>query len=116
MTTNDTPKNQVHWNAEKDYPDLCGKVRTGLQSVTDPELGLSVIQLGLIRNLYITPDRASVEMILTTPFCPYGPAMLEQVRNKVEEILERTTSIELGIEPWDISYMEDGIDPTWGLY
>jgi len=116
MTINETPRKKVHWDAENDYPELCEKVRSGLQEIRDPELGLSVIQLGLIRNITITPDEASVEMILTTPYCPYGPAMLEQVRSKVEEILGRKTNIELGIEPWDFSFMDEDADPTWGMY
>ena len=116
MTIDEPPKNKVHWDAENDYPELCEKLRAALQEVRDPELGLSVIQLGLVRNISITPDHALVKMILTTPYCPYGPAMLEQVRSKVEVVLGRTTNIEMGIEPWDFSYMDDEAEPTWGMY
>jgi len=97
-------------------PELCEKVRAGLQEIRDPELGLNVIQLGLIRNLTIKPDSASVKMILTTPYCPYGPAMLEITRLKVEEILQRPTTIEMGMEPWDFSYLDTDAQPLWGMY
>lgn len=116
MSIEGASKNKVRWDADQDLPELAEKVRTGLQEVRDSELGLSVIQLGLIRNLKITADHALVNMILTTPYCPYGPAMLEQVRSKVEEILARKTDVELGIEPWDFSYMDDEAEPTWGMF
>ena len=55
-------------------------------------------------------------MILTTPFCPYGPALLEMARNKVEEALEQTTTIEIGMQMWDPTMMEEGVGADWGLF
>lgn len=104
------------WQAELTFPDLCELLRQGLQEVTDPELGLSVIQLGLIRDVKIEEDHAIVSMILTTPFCPYGPAMLETTRQKAEDILQRSTSIDFGMDPWDFSMMEEGLGEEWGLF
>ena len=53
-----------------------------LRSVIDPEIGLNIVELGLIRNVDINEEEetADITMILTTPFCPYGPALIEQVR------------------------------------
>ncbi|HNS39350.1 MAG TPA: metal-sulfur cluster assembly factor, partial [Promineifilum sp.] len=53
-----------------------------LRSVIDPEIGLNIVELGLIRNLDVDEDaqHAEITMILTTPFCPYGPQIVEQVR------------------------------------
>ncbi len=109
-------KNTTVWNAEKDFPDLCEKLRTALQEVKDPELGVSVIELGLIRNVTITPDQAIIKMILTTPYCPYGPAMMEITRSKAEEALGRTTNVELSLEPWDFSMMDENVSPELGFY
>ena len=64
----------------------------------------------------VEEDSAIVHMILTTPFCPYGPALLEVTREKAEEALGRTTSIDLGMEMWDFSMMEEGSGADWGLY
>jgi metal-sulfur cluster biosynthetic enzyme len=55
-------------------------------------------------------------MILTTPFCPYGPAMLEMTRQKAEEALNQPAQIDLGLEAWDFSMMEEGLGGDWGLY
>lgn len=116
MNMSEISKNIVQWDADSAAPELAEKVRTGLQEVRDPELGLSVIQLGLVRNISITDEHVLINMILTTPYCPYGPAMLEQVRSKVEEILGKKTDVELGVEPWDFTYMDDEAEPTWGMF
>ncbi|HUK61947.1 MAG TPA: iron-sulfur cluster assembly protein, partial [Dongiaceae bacterium] len=50
-------------------------VRSALETVMDPEIGLSVIDLGLIREIHFQPDRTLVRMMLTTPFCPYAPQL-----------------------------------------
>ncbi|HXS81312.1 MAG TPA: iron-sulfur cluster assembly protein, partial [Methylomirabilota bacterium] len=45
-------------------------VRSVLETVMDPELGLSVIDLGLIREVHFLDGKTLVRMMLTTPFCP----------------------------------------------
>ena len=64
----------------------------------------------------IENNEAKISMILTTPFCPYGPAMLEMTRTKAESTLNMPTTIEMGMEMWDLSYMEAGLGADWGLY
>jgi metal-sulfur cluster biosynthetic enzyme len=116
MTSQPENNNHPIWAAEKDQPELCIKLREGLASVVDPEIGLNIIQLGLIRDVHIEPDNALIKMILTTPFCPYGPAMLEETRQKAEAVLERSTNIDFGMDAWDFSMMEEGLGADWGLY
>lgn len=106
----------VVWQAEKTHPDVIDNFRERLREVIDPEIGLNVIELGLIRNLVIQEEGADVEMILTTPFCPYAPAMLEMVRVKAEEALGLPTTIEMGMEMWEPSMMEEGAGADWGLF
>lgn len=113
----DEPKpNRVAWDSEVSYPDLSDQLRDALREVKDPELGLDIIQLGLVRNVTISDENAVLKMLLTTPFCPYGPELLEQTRLKAEEILQRETHMDLSFEPWDFSMMEDGAAPDWGIY
>ena len=91
-------------------------VREALRSVIDPEIGLNVIELGLIRELQIEDESAHVVMILTTPFCPYAPQMLEATRSKAQETLGVPTTIEVGTEVWRPDMAEDGILDDWGLF
>ena len=116
MSEQTESKNQVIWQIESTHPDAVDKVKTALREVVDPEIGLEIIQLGLVRDVRIDEEAAEVEMILTTPFCPYGPAMLEMTRQKAEEALDMTTTIKMGTAVWDFSYMEDGAGADWGLY
>ena len=106
----------LKWQAEQTHPDLVEPVREKLREVIDPEIGLNVIELGLIRDLTIGDDDVTITMILTTPFCPYAPAMMEMVRKNAEELLNRGVTVELGMEMWDPTMMEEGAGADWGLF
>ena len=108
--------NRPAWAAEETQAEKCEHLRTKLGEVVDPELGLNIIQLGLIRDVRIDEDQTILKMILTTPFCPYGPAMLEMTRQKAEEALNQPAVIDLGLDAWDFSMMEEGLGADWGLY
>jgi metal-sulfur cluster biosynthetic enzyme len=101
---------------ETSHPELAGVAKDALREVVDPEIGLNIIELGLIRDVAISDETAHVNMILTTPFCPYGPALLEMARKKVEDSLSLTTTIEVGMEMWDPTMMEEGAGADWGLF
>ena len=89
-----------------------------LRNVIDPEIGMNVVELGLIRNLDINDDAdsADITMILTTPFCPYGPQMIEQVRMAGTQVMSGGVKVEIGTELWDPSMMEEGAGADWGLF
>lgn len=108
--------NMPVWDIEDTHPDMVPALEEGLSEIMDPELGLNIVQLGLIRNIEIKKDHAVVTMILTTPFCPYGPSMMESARKKAQSILEIETKINYGKETWDPTMMEDGLEDDWGLY
>ena len=108
--------NRPVWQAESSHPDLMPALKDSLSQVVDPEINLNVLQLGLIRDLSIADNLAILKMILTTPFCPYGPAMLETTRLKAEEGLKMPVRIDLGMEMWDFSMMEEGLGGDWGLF
>src|SRR6266850_1401861 len=63
-------------------------ILNALQAVLDPEIGLSVIDLDLIREVVFTPEEAEVRMVLTTPFCPYGPMLINQIQSVSEQAAE----------------------------
>ena len=114
--SDNSSNNETTWQVEGVDPALGAAVKEKLREVIDPEIGLNVIELGLIRDVEVMPDKANVRMMLTTPFCPYGPAMLEQTRKSAQDVLERPTSIEMSPELWDPSFMEEGAGADWGLF
>ncbi len=106
----------VIWQADSTHPKIANNLREKLREVMDPELGLNIIQLGLVRDVTISDESAHIKMILTTPFCPYGPALLEMSRKKAEETIGKPTTIEMSMEMWDFSMMEEGAGGEWGLF
>jgi metal-sulfur cluster biosynthetic enzyme len=113
---NNPPRQKVTWQAETTHPELIATVKEALRKVVDPEIGLNIVELGLVRDVIIEKDQAKLNMILTTPFCPYGPALLEMSRQQAESALKIPTVIELGMEMWDFSMMEEGAGADWGMY
>lgn len=71
-----------------------------LRTVYDPELGLDVVNLGLIYELKVEPPRAYVRMTLTTPGCPLHDSMGDAVRQALGRLpgIEEV-EVELTFEP-----------------
>jgi metal-sulfur cluster biosynthetic enzyme len=114
--TSENENQRPTWQAEKTHPTLVDPFIKAMREVSDPEIGLDIIQLGLIRDLVIDENSVNVTMILTTPFCPYGPSLIESAREKAEKALNLPTTVTFGDESWDFSMMEDGLGLDWGLY
>ena len=72
-----------------------------LRSVVDPEIGMNVVELALIKQIIHGPDQTEVKMILTTPFCPYAGSMIQQVKEQVEGVVEHDVKVTLLAERWD---------------
>lgn len=112
----DNNQNRPVWDIDSTNPELVEPVTTELNKVFDPEIGLNVLQLGLVRNVAVIDSKAKVVAIMTTPFCPYGPALLETIRQQAEIGLKMPTSIDLSYEPWDQSMMEENARMEWGFF
>ncbi len=108
--------NEIKWTIHDTHPELVKPFREKLSEVVDPEIGMNIIQLGLVRNIEIDNDVVRLKMILTTPFCPYGPAMVDMTRNKAQEAVHKPVTVEMGMEVWDFSMMEDPSALDWGMY
>lgn len=82
-------------------------VREALRGVMDPELHLDVIALGLIDMIDLEKEPADVKMLLTTPFCPYGPWLVQQVKETAEHACGREVKVEVLPKQWSPEMMED---------
>ncbi len=60
-------------------------VRAALQNVIDPEIGMDIVNLGLIYRVDVMEEgkKVDIDMTLTTPACPAGPQILNQARSEV---------------------------------
>ena len=72
-----------------------------LRAVVDPEIGMNVVELALIKQILLGPDSTEIKMILTTPFCPYAGSMIAQVKEQVESVVEHDVKVTLLAERWD---------------
>ena len=87
------------FDAQKRATELA--ILDALRSVVDPEIGMNVVELALIRQVLVGETESEVKMILTTPFCPYAGSMLAQVKEAAESVLEHPVKVTLLAERWD---------------
>lgn len=87
------------FDAERRATELA--ILDALRSVVDPEIGMNVVELALIKQIILGEDGAEIKMILTTPFCPYAGSLIAQVKEAAESVIERPVKITLLAERWD---------------
>lgn len=75
-----------------------------LKTVIDPEIGVNVVDLGLIYDIDINNYNVKIRMTLTTPMCPLGPIIVDNVRRAAESIK--------GVKKVDVEVV---FDPPWSL-
>jgi metal-sulfur cluster biosynthetic enzyme len=84
-------------------------VTEALSNVIDPELGLDFVELGLIYGVEIEDGSVRVTFTLTTPACPIGPQVSEQIQEFVGE-LDGVTDVETNMvfaPPWSPDRMSE---------
>ncbi|MFO7743705.1 MAG: iron-sulfur cluster assembly protein [Anaerolineae bacterium] len=81
------------------------RIREALRPVVDPEMAVSVVDLGMIREVEVEGDVVEVKMVLTTPFCPLAGMITERVR-------EAAAGVE-GVVEAKVTLLEEGWDPSW---
>ncbi len=74
------------------------KILKALDSVLDPEMGVSVTQMGLIRGVKTDAQgNVRIKMMLTSPSCPFAPQILASVRAAAERV-SGVRSVEVDFE------------------
>lgn len=95
-------------------------VRTTLCQVDDPELGIDIVNLGLIYEVHIRDGGdVQVVMTLTTPFCPVGPSIKQQVGNVIKRDLDGVAKVEVQFTfnpPWDKEMMSEDAKAELGIF
>jgi len=76
-----------------------------LQPVMDPEIGMSVVDLGMIREVVIEGDAVEIKMVLTAPFCPLADFITDQVRRAVAAVP--------GVKEARVTLLDERWDPSW---
>ena len=87
------------FDAERRATELA--ILDALRAVVDPEIGMNVVELALIKQILLGKDETEIKMILTTPFCPYAGSMIQQVREQAESVVDHEVKVTLLAERWD---------------
>lgn len=89
-----------------------------LKNVYDPDLQMNIVDLGLVYDLQILPDgRVQVKMTLTSPHCPYGPALVGEVRAMLT-MVKGVTGVDVQVvwdPPWSADKMSEEARLMLGL-
>ncbi|MEO8479859.1 MAG: metal-sulfur cluster assembly factor [Gemmatimonadota bacterium] len=97
----DTPTN---------LPPSSELARKALRAVKDPELGLNIIDIGLVYDVDVSETgRVDVKMTLTSPGCPAGTEIMDDVRQTLAD-LEGVTDVEVELV-WEPYWTPDRMDP-----
>ena len=85
-------------------------VRKALRAVKDPELNLNIIDIGLVYDVEVAdPGRVQVKMTLTSPGCPAGTEIIDDVKRVVTD-MEGVESVDVELV-WDPYWTPDKMDP-----
>lgn len=84
-------------------------VEEALHSVIDPELGLDFVELGLIYGVEVDGANVNVTFSLTSPGCPIGPQVSEQIKEFVGELedVEEVSAKMVFSPPWSPDLMSE---------
>jgi metal-sulfur cluster biosynthetic enzyme len=89
-------------------PDV-DDVMEALENVIDPELGLDFVSLGLVYDVEIEGPEVHITFTLTTPACPIGPQVTEQMKEFVSEVegVEKVFPKMVFTPPWSPERMSE---------
>ncbi len=91
-------------------------IMEALKSVNDPELRLSIVELGLVYDVRIENETVYVTMTLTSIACPLGPMIAAEVEEKVKSLGFRDVRVEITFNPlWGPDRMSDEVKMRLGL-
>ena len=85
-------------------------VRLALRDVVDPELGVNIVDLGLVRSIDVSDRAARITMVMTSPACPLREYMRDMVESTVAARVPnaRAVIVEIADEPpWSPDMMSD---------
>jgi metal-sulfur cluster biosynthetic enzyme len=86
------------------------EVREALRYVIDPEVGVNVVDLGLVYRIAVSEEAVQIDITMTSPACPMGEMILDDVREVVDALTPAGMAIDVNLvwePPWDPSKMSD---------
>ena len=92
-------------------------LRATLKQVIDPEVGMDIVELGLVYDIRIAAGRVEADITMTTPSCPMGSMIADEARGVLAAAVAPGTEVVVNLvwdPPWDPSMMSEGARAHFG--
>lgn len=93
------------------------QIRAALLQVIDPEIGVNIVDLGLVYDVESKSDGWRIALTMTSPACPMGQSILDDVHAVIDASLAIGTSVDIDLvwePPWEPAMMSDAARETLG--
>jgi metal-sulfur cluster biosynthetic enzyme len=92
--------------------DIRRAVVQKLQNVIDPELGVNIVDLGLLYQILVEDDAVRVEFTTTTPGCPMRRYLQQQVEKAIADLDDiHKSEVEMVLKPdWNVEMIKEGVE------
>ena len=85
-------------------------IREALRHVVDPEIGVNIVDLGLVYRIEVEETRVRIAMTMTSPACPLVDYLTDLVTSAIRERVPDVVDVDINLEwepPWDPDMMSD---------
>jgi metal-sulfur cluster biosynthetic enzyme len=85
-------------------------IRAALRQVIDPEIGVNIVDLGLVYRIEVDGARVRIAMTMTSPACPLADYLKDLVTSAVRDRVPDVTDVDIVLEwepPWDPGMMSE---------
>ena len=85
-------------------------IREALRQVLDPEIGVNIVDLGLVYRIEVDGARVRIAMTMTSPACPLAGYLKDLVTSAIRDRVPDVTEVDIVVEwepPWDPDMMSD---------
>ncbi|AEV25035.1 MULTISPECIES: metal-sulfur cluster assembly factor [Azospira] len=92
-------------------------LRTVLRQVVDPEVGVNIVDLGLVYGIDIGDNGVVVRLTMTSPACPMGDLVMDEARAALEPLVPEPYDLDLQLvwePPWSPALMSPKAKDTLG--
>ncbi|HRP94727.1 MAG TPA: metal-sulfur cluster assembly factor [Rhodocyclaceae bacterium] len=84
-------------------------IRTALRQVIDPEVGVNIVDLGLVYGIDATPEKVRITMTMTSPACPMADMIIDDIDAVLDALLPEGLAVDVQLvwdPPWNPGMMK----------
>ncbi|HEY6812632.1 MAG TPA: metal-sulfur cluster assembly factor [Propionibacteriaceae bacterium] len=117
LVADDLPQVDLGEQAQNDDQALLEEIEEALKDVVDPELGINVVDLGLVYGLHLEDDESlTIDMTLTSAACPLTDVIEDQTQTALEGLVDQWVINWVWMPPWGMEMItDDGRDQLRAL-